>query len=146
MIFLSCNSCVMSDNLICYCYGSRGMEEPTEIPYYTPERTGDPPGTSFYTLQIPPTQRMRGERTRVIILLMMMNMRTNQECLLILKLFGCLQYQLVNNILSTNHLLLLFIIFLLKELANLIITIVNPFCSPFLKGVLECKNNLIFRS
>ena len=29
------------------------MEEPTEIPYYTPERTEDPPGISFYTLQIP---------------------------------------------------------------------------------------------
>ena len=43
----------MSDNLTCYCYGSRGMEEPTEIPYYTPERTEDPPGISFYTLQIP---------------------------------------------------------------------------------------------
>ena len=44
------------------------------------------------------------------------------------------------------QLLLFFIIFSLKELANVIITIVNPFCSPFLKGVLECKNNLIFRS
>ena len=54
--------------------------------------------------------------------------------------------QLVNKILSKNNLLSIFINYLLKELASVIITIVNPFCSPFLKGVLECKNNLIFRS
>ena len=47
-------------------------EKIPEIPYYTPERIEDPPGgISFYTPQIPPTQRMRGEWTRVTILLMM---------------------------------------------------------------------------
>merc|ERR1712098_631923 len=82
----NCNSCVMSDNLTCYCYGSRGLKNLLRYPT-TPQR-------GLRTLleylstpcRSPSTQRMRGERTRVIILLMMMNMRTNQECLLILKI------------------------------------------------------------
>ena len=61
------------------------------IPYQTPERIEDPPGgISFYTPAIfPYTDEDEG---RVKILFVKMNIaRTEQECLLILKLFGCLQ-------------------------------------------------------
>ena len=118
-----------------------------EIPYYTPERTGDPPGISFYTLQIPLYTKDERREDKGD------NIANDDEYedkpgmsfdsknyLVVCKI------QLVNKILSTNHLLSIFINYLLKELASMIITIVNPFCSPFLKGVLECKNNLIFRS
>ena len=77
-------------------------EKIPEIPYQTPERIEDPPG-GYLTIhpKTPPKQNpshnwasevMRRMRTRVKILLLKINItRTNQECLLILKLFGCLQ-------------------------------------------------------
>ena len=73
----------------------------------------DPPGTSFYTPADPPTHRVRrvdkGQNTVTEDAYYQ-----DKTGMSFLKLFGCLQYQLVNNILSTNHLLLFFITFLLK--------------------------------
>ena len=98
-----------------------------EIPYYTPERTGDPPGgISFYTLQIPLHKGCEESGQGWQYYWCWIFNRTKQGISFDSKLFDCLQYPLINKTLSTNHLLSIFINYLLKELASVTDSMLNP--------------------